>query len=95
VSLITPDHTPKHSGAGRITAAAHLIHGSTQGRFEVTVACGKLSREEVEAVGFSYLPLDEALDKYDPSWLRPAYNTTPEGEEVYFISNPALGLWEA
>lgn len=77
-----------------LSVAAHLIHGSTDGRFKVTVACQKLSREEVEAVGFSYLPLGEALAKYDPGVLRPGYNTAADGDEMYFISNPALGLWE-
>ena len=77
-----------------LSVAAHLIHGSTDGRFKVTVACGKLSRAEIEAVGFSYLPLDGALAKYDPSTLQPGYNRMPDGEEIYFISNPALGLWQ-
>jgi len=76
-----------------LSAPAHLIHGSTDGRFSVTYAPGKLSRNEVEAAAFDYMPLDEAIKKYDPENLRPGYNTMPDGEKIFFIENPALGLW--
>jgi hypothetical protein len=73
-------------------AAAHLIHGSSDGRFGITYAAKHLTREEVEGVQFGYMPLDEAVAKYNPEKLKPGYNTV-DGEEVYFIENPALGLW--
>ena len=76
-----------------LSAAAHLIHGSTDGRFKVTYAAGKLSKDEVEGVAFNHMPYDEAFGKYDPSKLKTGYNTMPDGEEVFFIENPALGLW--
>lgn len=76
-----------------LSAAAHLIHGSADGRFNITYATGKLSREEVEGVAFDYMPLDEALQIYDPKKLIQGYNTLPDGKEVFFIENPALGLW--
>ncbi len=48
--------------AANLAAVAHLIHGSTEGRFSVTYAPGPgVSRAEIEAAGFAYLPLDEAL----------------------------------
>ena len=75
------------------SAPAHLIHGSSDGRFSVTYATGKLRRDEVEGVAFGYMPLDEAMKKYDPINLRQGYNTLNDGEEIYFIENPALGLW--
>ena len=75
------------------SAPAHLIHGSTDRRFSVTYAAGKLRRDEVEGVAFGYMPLDEAIKKYDPKSLRQGYNTLRDGEEIYFIENPALGLW--
>jgi len=78
---------------GSLSAAAHLIHGSSDGRFSVTYAAGKLSREEVEGVAFGYMSFDEAVKLYDPAVLKPGYNTMPDGEEVFFIENPALGLW--
>ena len=76
-----------------LSAAAHLIHGSSDGRFNITYAVQNLSRQEVEGVGFGYMSLDEALKKYNPDVLKDGYNTLPDGEEIYYISNPALGLW--
>lgn len=76
-----------------LSAAAHLIHGSSDGRFNITYSTQKLSREEVESVNFKYLPLEETLQKYDPQKLKDGFNTLEDGEEVFYISNPALGLW--
>jgi nickel-dependent lactate racemase len=76
-----------------LSAAAHLIHGSPEGRFTVTYCPGKLSREEIESVNFSYAPLDEMMQKYNPSTLVDGKNTMPDGEAIFYISNPALGLW--
>lgn len=74
-------------------AAAHLIHGSSDGRFRITYAVKNISKEEVEAVGFNAVDYDEAVKRYDPHSLQYGYNTMPDGEEIYFIPNPALGLW--
>ncbi|MDR0815647.1 MAG: lactate racemase domain-containing protein [Bacteroidales bacterium] len=74
-------------------AAAHLIHGSSEGRFTVTYCPGHLTREETESVHFHYAPLDEMLQRYNPQKLTDGFNTLPDGEEVFYISNPALGLW--
>jgi len=76
-----------------LSAAAHLIHGSSDGRFTITYATRILSKDEVLGVAFDYMPFDEAVAKYDPKRLKPGYNTMPDGEEVYYIDNPALGLW--
>ena len=73
-------------------AAAHLIHGSSDGRFSVTYATEHLNREEIEGAAFEYMPFGEAVKKYNPEALRPGWNTI-DGEEIYFIENPALGLW--
>jgi nickel-dependent lactate racemase len=78
-------------------AAAHLIHGSTEGRFSVTYCPGKqagnLTREEIESVGFNYADIDEVTARYNPGKLKDGFNILPDGEEVFYISNPALGLW--
>jgi len=74
-------------------AAAHLIHGSSDGRFTITYAVKNISREEVEGVGFAAADYDEMARRYDPEKLAYGYNTMPDGEEIYFIPNPALGLW--
>jgi nickel-dependent lactate racemase len=78
--------------AGNLGAAAHLIHGSSEGRFTITYCPGFLTREEIEGAGFRYAPLDATLKRYDPARLRDGWNDV-EGEEVFFVSNPALGLW--
>ncbi len=75
-------------------ASAHLIHGSSEGRFTITYCPGpEMSREEIESVGFRYGNLDEVLRRYHPENLADGWNTMPDGEEIYYISNPALGLW--
>ena len=74
-------------------AAAHLIHGSSDGRFTITYAVKNISKEEIEGVGFKAADYDEMAKRYDPSKLQYGYNTMPDGEEIYFIPNPALGLW--
>lgn len=80
-----------------LSAAAHLIHGSSEGRFSVTYcpgkAAGNLSKEEIESVGFKYADIDEVTAKYNPEKLKDGYNTMADGEEIFYISNPALGLW--
>ncbi len=78
--------------AGNLSAAAHLIHGSSEGRFGITYAPGHLTREEIEAVGYSYTELAPAMERYGPGKLRDGWNEV-DGEEIFFISNPALGLW--
>lgn len=76
-----------------LSAAAHLIHGSTEGRFSVTYCPGHISREEIESVNYSYADPVEMMKRYDPEKLVDGFNTMPDGEEIYYISNPALGLW--
>jgi nickel-dependent lactate racemase len=76
-----------------LSAAAHLIHGSSDGRFSVTYCTRLLTCAEIEGVHFKYRPYDEAAAQYDPGKLVQGFNTLPSGEELYYIPNPALGLW--
>jgi len=78
-----------------LSAAAHLIHGSPEQRFRVTYAAGHLTREEVESVGYNFGNLTELMNRYDPLTLTTGFHKTADGEEFYFISNPATGLWKA
>jgi nickel-dependent lactate racemase len=78
--------------ANDLSAAAHLIHGSSEGRFKITWCPAFLTRQEVEGVGFSYGDLNAMLTRYDPSKLSLGVNQV-DGEEIFFISNPGLGLW--
>src|ERR1700693_32758 len=78
--------------ANDLSAAAHLIHGSSEGRFTIRLCPGHLSQEEVESVGFEHGDLETMLTRYNPQSL--CYgNNRVDGEEVFFISNPGLGLW--
>jgi hypothetical protein len=78
--------------ANDLSAAAHLIHGSSEGRFKITWCPGLLSKEEIESVGFGYGDLNAMLERYDPRKLSLGVNRVND-EEIYFISNPGLGLW--
>jgi nickel-dependent lactate racemase len=78
--------------ASDLSAAAHLIHGSSESRFTITWCPGKLSRQEVEGVGYKYGDLSAMLRRYDPAKLAHGHNRVG-GEEIFFIANPGLGLW--
>ena len=62
-----------------MSAAAHLIHGSSDGRFSITYCTRHLTEAEVTGVGYNYMPYDEAVSHFR--------------EGGYRIENPALGLW--
>ncbi len=81
--------------ATNLSAAAHLIHGSSEGRFKVTYCPGHLTRNEVEGVGYQYQDLQKTLDYYQPENLKEGWNTDRDGRRFYYIPNPALGLWAA
>ena len=76
-----------------LSAAAHLIHGSSEERFKITYCPGGLTRDEVEGVGYAYNDLAEAEARYPRDQMKEGWNTMPDGERVYYIGNPALGLW--
>jgi nickel-dependent lactate racemase len=74
-------------------AAAHLIHGSTEGRFSVTYCPGHLTQKEIESVNFRHASLKQMTQHYNPARLKNGWNTLPDGEKIFYIPNPALGLW--
>jgi len=78
-----------------LSAAAHLIHGSPENRFRVTYAAGRLTQTEVESVGYHFGEIVPLMKLYDPQNLQTGFHRTADGEEFYFISNPATGLWKA
>jgi nickel-dependent lactate racemase len=89
----TLDAVAKHPElAADLSAAAHLIHGSSEGRFTITWCPGHLTREEVEDVGFQYADFQTMLRRYDPAKLVHGFNTV-DSEEIFFVANPGLGLW--
>ena len=78
--------------AANLSAAAHLIHGSSEGRFTIRYCPGGLTREEIESVHYEYGDLAAMMEKYDPTILCDGWNTV-NSEEIFFVSNPGLGLW--
>jgi len=78
--------------AANLSAAAHLIHGSSEGRFSIRYCPGGLTREEIESVHYDYGDLAAMMRIYDPKALHDGWNVV-DGEEIFFVSNPGLGLW--
>jgi nickel-dependent lactate racemase len=78
---------------GNLSAAAHLIHGSSEDRFSITYCPGHLTRDEIESVNFKYHDLNMMMRKYNPENMKEGFNKMSDGEEIFYISNPALGLW--
>jgi nickel-dependent lactate racemase len=80
--------------AGNLSAAAHLIQSSTEGRFRITYCPGgNISQKEIESVGYGYRPYTQAARQYDPARLSGGWHTDTDSEPFFYISNPALGLW--
>lgn len=84
-----PENTDLRENMG---AAAHLIHGSSDGRFSIAYAVKDITCEEIESVGFRSASYDKLAKKFDPEKLHYGCNTV-DGEEIYYIPNPALGRW--
>lgn len=74
-------------------ATAHLMHGSSEGRFQVTYAPGHLTQAEVEGVNFGYADINDTIARYQPARCKQGWNTTADGERFYFIPTPSAGLW--
>ncbi|MGI6086976.1 MAG: lactate racemase domain-containing protein [Kiritimatiellia bacterium] len=72
---------------------AHLIHGSSEGRFNITYAPGHMTAEDIRGVGYEYMDIAEAQKRYNPDKMQYGFNTMPDGEVVYYIATPSAGLW--
>ena len=80
--------------AENLSVAAHLIHGSSEGRFTIRYCTGsKITRKEIESVGYEWGDLAEAQKQYDINKLALGWNTLENGEKIFYVPNPALGLW--
>lgn len=81
---------------GRLMSAAHLMQGSSEGRFTITYATKpeNLSKEEIESVGYQWANYDEISKRYNPDTLNEGWNILPDGEEIFYVGTPALGLWK-
>mgnify|MGYP002640425152 CR=1 FL=1 len=76
-----------------LSATAHLIHGSSENRFSITYCPGHLTQAEIESVNYKYADLETMMNRYNPDSLTDGFNIMDDGEEIFYISNPALGLW--
>ncbi len=76
-------------------AAAHLMNGSSEGRFTIRYAAGGLSQAEIEGVNFAWAEAQTAMQRYHPGRLPPGLQRWPDGETAYFVHSPSLGLWAA
>src|SRR5262245_3391145 len=74
-------------------ATAHLMHGSSEGRFTITYAPGKMTKDEIEGVNFGYADINDTIERYQPNKCKQGWNTTADGERFYFIPTPSAGLW--
>jgi nickel-dependent lactate racemase len=72
---------------------AHLIHGSSEGRFTIRYATGGLSKSEIEGVHYQFADLQQVLDRYAPDERKEGLDILPDGEEIFFIRTPSVGLW--
>ena len=95
----TPDTLAKVAAnqdlAENLSAAAHLIHGASEGRFSITYAPGHLTKAEIESVGYRWADLGETNRRFEPEGRQTGWHTDRDGEEFFFVQNPALGLWSA
>ncbi len=77
-----------------LSAAAHLIHGSSEGRFSITYCVpDEMSSQAIRDVGFEHRSYSDAASEFDVDGLTDGWHTTRQGKRFYFIRNPALGLW--
>jgi len=80
--------------ANNLVAAGHLIHGSNENRFTVRYCSGQgVSRKDIESVYYEWGDINEALTRYDINKLLMGWNILEDGEKIFFVPNPALGLW--
>jgi hypothetical protein len=59
----------------------------------VRYAAGGLTREEIEGAGFVWGDIASLRGRYDPAALADGWNVMEDGEEIFFVRNPQLGLW--
>ena len=78
-----------------LSAPAHLIHGSSEGRFRVTYCPGHLSQQEIEDVGYEYGKLADYVERFQIGNYKTGPQTSPSGESFFYIDDPAMGLWTA
>ena len=77
-----------------MSLAGHLIRSVPSLKTKITYCTNKLTREEIEHANFCYMTVEEALEAYPCENWETGWKTLPNGEEIYFVRNAALGLWQ-
>ena len=80
--------------SSNMSLAGHLIRSVPSLNTKLTYCTDKLTREEVEHAGFCHLSVAEAMAAYPCEDWKTGWKTLPNGEEIYFVRNAALGLWQ-
>lgn len=73
-----------------LSVVAHLAQGSCDGNFSITYCTDRRFSQSIRAVGYGWMDISQAQAKY--ATLQPGWNNL-DGDDVYYVPNPALGLW--
>ena len=80
--------------SGNMSLAGHLIRSVPSTKTKITYCTNKLTRQEIEHANYSYMTVEEAMALYPCENWETGWKTLPSGEEIYFVRNAALGLWQ-
>lgn len=80
--------------SGNMSLAGHLIRCVPSLETRLTYCTDQIPQEEIEHAGFHYMSVEEAMAAYPCESWQTGWRTLPNGEEIYFVRNAALGLWQ-
>ena len=80
--------------SGNMSLAGHLIRSVPSPKTKITYCTNLLTKEEIEHANFEYMSVEEAMAAYPCEDWETGWKTLPNGEEIYFVRNAALGLWQ-
>lgn len=80
--------------SSNMSLAGHLIRSVPSPKTKITYCTNKLTREEIEHANYCYMTVEEAMERYPCENWETGWKTLPNGEEIYFVRNAALGLWQ-
>ena len=80
---------------GSAMVPAHMIHSSSEGRFTITYAVNPeyVSQDEIGRIGYEFMDVKDALARYPVLEMEDGWQEMEDGEEIYVVKAPALGLW--
>ncbi len=78
-----------------LSLAAHLIQGSSENKFKITYCTKNLSENDFRTVNYNWMNLEGAIKYYQIKKLKRGLNILPDGNEIFYITNPSINLWIA